>query len=931
MSETTEADAKNTPAAPAALNNGIAIIGLEGSGKTVFLAALAQAMQEHDGYPYLEPSDDDDIVKTRMYIAELWNDIQRGKWPPSTNVGTLRILSWTWHSSERLSHTVWLPDCAGQDIRRIFEDGAKDEHQKQLSREIFASRHVWVLFNLKELIDLHGVEAKNDKRVLIETAVCTAIKKLHKSGREFSVLLTQYDAYQTLIEEKFGGDFTKAIKFFSVSLWRVVNQCRPELMPVSAVETEDRLENKIAGRFPVRNAKPAPSVFKVVRALNDRILEGQRKKVVFWRSMVAAFAVTVTAVIAGILLFRASWVPGMPHPQWAHIIADVPEGVWMPAPGCVLNDAHDLSQGAVWKPGMRHPSLGHMSAADKEGAWIPDPGYDWVDPSNQKKGVGWRPAQAHPSDSRVTAAQTEGSWEVPLGYSLEGDRAVWKPGRAHPGDSRVTAAQAEGQWEVPLGYSLEGDRAVWEPGRAHPSDPRVTAAQAEGKWEVPLGYSLEGGRAVWKSGRAHPNDPHVIAAQTEGQWDVQPGYRLEGDRAVWFPGRAHPNDSRVTAAQAEGKWDVPLGYRLEGGRAVWNQGQKHPNDSRVTAAWTEGKWDVPPGYRLSGDRAIWVYGQSHPNDSRVTTTRTEGKWEVPTGYSLEGERAVWRPGMRHPSLAHVLTGQKEGHWMVAPGYAWVDRDDISRGARWKPGLTHPDNAHVTAARTEGRWEVPPGYRLEGERAVWEPGQMNPNDSRVIASRTEGKWEVPPGYRLEGERAVWRSGTRHPSMAHVATAERERHWIPDTGYDWVDSSDIDKGVRWKIHTTVSTNRRTGIREGTFEDWKNCTRCNGRGTVSESKTTYCLGCNGTGRLTCLYYAANNGACTQLCRACGGTRQVWNFGYVFPCRPCLGTGFVRCSNCAGNGWVGCAPCMGTGGRKTQNVTEECPVCDGDKGSWR
>ena len=249
-------------------SRGIAIIGLEGSGKTVFLAALAQAMQEHDGYPYLKAAGAD-AFGTLDYVAGLWDVIQGGEWPPSTNAGTWQTLSWTWHSEDALTHPVWLPDCAGQDIRQIFERGGEDEHQKRLAEAIFASAHVLVLFNLKELIDIHGVPGKNRRRVQIVTAVCAAVGRLMDAGKPFNVLLTQYDAYKELVEQH--GGLLPAVKTYSMPLWHELRRCESALLPVSAVETKDIVKDNVAGRYPVLNAQPDASVMDVARAVNARL------------------------------------------------------------------------------------------------------------------------------------------------------------------------------------------------------------------------------------------------------------------------------------------------------------------------------------------------------------------------------------------------------------------------------------------------------------------------------------------------------------------------------------------------------------------------------------------------------------------------------------------------------------------------------------
>ena len=301
MSETVK-DSADEGVAGAAAGRGIAIIGLEGSGKTVFLAALAQAMQERRECPHLKASGAD-AIGTRRYVARLWDTIQLGTWPASTNAGTLRTLSWTWHSEKGETHTVWLPDCAGQDIREIFEKGGGDAHQRRLAADIFASGHVLVLFNLKELIDLHGVPGTTERRVNAETAVCSAIQALSKAGTPFSVLLTQYDAYKDAVEQHFGGDLLAAISHYSATLWHAVTECRAELLPVSAVMTEDRLKGGAAGRFPAVNTAPHPSVMEVAHAVNARLLEKKRRRSSFWKWAATTCLCAVAAGVAAYFLY----------------------------------------------------------------------------------------------------------------------------------------------------------------------------------------------------------------------------------------------------------------------------------------------------------------------------------------------------------------------------------------------------------------------------------------------------------------------------------------------------------------------------------------------------------------------------------------------------------------------------------------------------
>jgi hypothetical protein len=45
----------------------------------------------------------------------------------------------------------------------------------------------------------------------------------------------------------------------------------------------------------------------------------------------------------------------------------------------------------VWIPGMRHPQAAHVFASEKEKAWSTDEGYDWVDRDSDSLDVVWKP------------------------------------------------------------------------------------------------------------------------------------------------------------------------------------------------------------------------------------------------------------------------------------------------------------------------------------------------------------------------------------------------------------------------------------------------------------------------------------------------------------------------------------------------------------
>ena len=94
----------------------IAIIGMEGSGKTVLMTVLAKRMSQLPNRQYyLDPQN----ARTLKYVEEMWYTLQNGHWPPSTPPGQLFELSWNFRV-DSTQYELRLVDAAGQDMRLLF-------------------------------------------------------------------------------------------------------------------------------------------------------------------------------------------------------------------------------------------------------------------------------------------------------------------------------------------------------------------------------------------------------------------------------------------------------------------------------------------------------------------------------------------------------------------------------------------------------------------------------------------------------------------------------------------------------------------------------------------------------------------------------------------------------------------------------------------
>lgn len=180
----------------------IAIIGTEGSGKTVLTTVLAKKLAKPINGVWLNPQG----VKTGKYVENTWNTLCRGEWVPSTPPGTLFALSWKLETEARAC-PMRMIDSAGQDLRRLFsDDGFNDPNLSDQDRMfidyIQNSTILMVLINLRDFLG----EADADKIIENEFILKEVLDKLKEDEekRQTVFIFTAYDLYETTILNKYG-------------------------------------------------------------------------------------------------------------------------------------------------------------------------------------------------------------------------------------------------------------------------------------------------------------------------------------------------------------------------------------------------------------------------------------------------------------------------------------------------------------------------------------------------------------------------------------------------------------------------------------------------------------------------------------------------------------------------------------------------------
>lgn len=190
----------------------VAIVGVEGSGKTVMLAGLGELYSKPDenGY-FLSPKN----FSTASYVADKIARMRQGEWPTATAEDVLQGLDWTLRCKESADARpadvceVSCLDFAGEVYRAAFGikaetvDADVADEVEELKAYIRQAQDLIVLVNLKDVIDRGLRDPRVQESVwitkaLLEYALSTAGGR--KEPRAM-IVLSQADSYAATIAE----------------------------------------------------------------------------------------------------------------------------------------------------------------------------------------------------------------------------------------------------------------------------------------------------------------------------------------------------------------------------------------------------------------------------------------------------------------------------------------------------------------------------------------------------------------------------------------------------------------------------------------------------------------------------------------------------------------------------------------------------------
>ncbi len=187
----------------------VAIVGVEGSGKTVMLAVLGALYSQPDGNGYfLEPQD----PETLAYVRRVCGRLQKGQWPSATETDCAFGLKWHLRRQSpksRKSKVVGEVSCldfAGEVYRAAFSGGTARGLTAQVSElksYLLGADTIILLLNLRDSVT-RGIE---DQRAV--DAEFSALKMLKfvlepedaaQHLPRVLLALSQADAYSSTIE-----------------------------------------------------------------------------------------------------------------------------------------------------------------------------------------------------------------------------------------------------------------------------------------------------------------------------------------------------------------------------------------------------------------------------------------------------------------------------------------------------------------------------------------------------------------------------------------------------------------------------------------------------------------------------------------------------------------------------------------------------------
>ena len=282
----------------------IAVVGTEGSGKTVLLTTLAKRFSDGTGGIIISPQN----RATNKFVEEVWTTLNSKEWPPTTPPGDLIQLHWKVEVGKGQVGHMTVNDCAGQDLRYLFaEEGVTDPTLGPKIRALVESvqKADVVLF----VVNLRDFVAENDRERLTDNQwfLQHAMEFIKRSGahKQFCLVFTQADQYPTYLKQH--GSWKEVARSRLPQVFGAyLKQGRVEVIGVSAVRETVIVDDPIAGAR--RVPKPqftSEGIDALGQWITARMRQGQERVAFLPALKSGAIALAATSVLTYLFLWIA--------------------------------------------------------------------------------------------------------------------------------------------------------------------------------------------------------------------------------------------------------------------------------------------------------------------------------------------------------------------------------------------------------------------------------------------------------------------------------------------------------------------------------------------------------------------------------------------------------------------------------------------------
>lgn len=239
----------------------VAIVGVEGSGKTVLMAALGElyGQASHESL-YLMPENQASFAFMTRIPHKMRVEHQ---WPEATAIESMKYMKWTVRIGAEVLTELEMLDYPGELYRMAFGDRKETEIESaknqihEFLEHLVTADFLIVLLNLKDAMDI-GANARNNETVWLTRGIFDYAKQLSNITNRLLVF-TQADRYHELLEEE-GGPKSVQEKYLPM-----LSILHPDLECI-AISAVDAPESNAPGAQPTADGGLQELMVRIVMA-----------------------------------------------------------------------------------------------------------------------------------------------------------------------------------------------------------------------------------------------------------------------------------------------------------------------------------------------------------------------------------------------------------------------------------------------------------------------------------------------------------------------------------------------------------------------------------------------------------------------------------------------------------------------------------------